>query len=131
MDMNGESKTAWFRVKEKQGMIVHEFSIPLKRTLEAAQGIGAEPGKNIKVGFEWGGLSREMKMELMSQRAAKAGLPQTCSISGCNPEQKDYKKDSVKNTSFNSSRAQTKTRMPKRYSFWVEILLADSGDVSL
>ena len=45
-----------FRSTVKQKMMVYEFGIPLRilEKLSADQVI--EPGKVVKVGFEWGGI---------------------------------------------------------------------------
>jgi hypothetical protein len=49
---SGGKKLAVFRSKSQNKMIVYEFAIPLERLTENAPGIGTEPGKTIKIGFE-------------------------------------------------------------------------------
>ncbi len=53
----------------KQRMLYCEFRIPLSRVNEA-RGIGTEPGKTIKLGFEWGGTTNEIMKTIMADRAA-------------------------------------------------------------
>lgn len=53
----------------KQRMLYCEFRIPLNRVNEA-RGIGTEPGKTIKLGFEWGGTTNEIMKTIMADRAA-------------------------------------------------------------
>ncbi len=48
--------------------IIYEFRIPLKRGEGQPVGIGTEPGKSIKVGFEWGGLTDELKKKRLAQQ---------------------------------------------------------------
>lgn len=118
----GKMKTPWFRAKKQQGTIVYELSIPLERNSKAIPGIGIEPGKNIKVGFEWGGLTKKMKMA-RGKLLAQTPLPATCSAAGCEPDQ-EGKKDSVTKSSFSNSRSTPNFRSFKQHSFWIDVQLA-------
>ncbi len=53
-----------FRYGRQQDQIVYEFRIPLCSRDHHPAGIGAEPGKDIKLGFEWGGMTAEMKEKM-------------------------------------------------------------------
>jgi len=53
-------------------MVTYEFRIPLKRGEEQPVGLGTEPGKTIKIGFEWGGLTEELKKERMARLKGKS-----------------------------------------------------------
>ena len=124
-EVNDKTRTAWFRMKEQQGMVVYEFSIPLEMVSEIDQGIGIEPGKSINVGFEWGGMTKEMQMA-MNRSAALANLPQTCATSSsCEPDH-DRKSHSKKGPSTNDSRPGSRLRGPKKYCFWVNVQLANN-----
>jgi len=123
-EVNDKARTAWFRMKEQQGMVVYEFSIPLEMVSEIDQGIGIEPGKSIKVGFEWGGMTKEMQMA-MNRDAALSNLPQTCATSSsCEPDHD--KRHSEKDPSYNDSRPGSRLRGPKKYCFWVNVQLANN-----
>ena len=124
-EINDKTRTAWFRMKEQQGKVAYEFSIPLKMVSEIDQGIGIEPGKSIKVGFEWGGVTKEIQMA-MNRDAALANLPQTCSTSGSCEPSLDRKGQFSKGSSSSSSGPGSRVRSPKRYCFWVDVQLAKS-----
>jgi len=124
-EVNDKTRTAWFRMKEQQGMVVYEFGIPLEMVSEIDQGIGIGPGKSIKVGFEWGGMTKEMKMA-MNRDADIANLPQTCATSSsCEPDL-GGKRHSKKGPSTNDSSPGSRLRGPKKYCFWVNVQLAEN-----
>jgi hypothetical protein len=61
-----------YRSAAKQRVQCFEFRIPLSRTNEP-RGIGAGPGKTIKVGFEWGGMTKEVLENQMAGMVSRAG----------------------------------------------------------
>ncbi len=122
-EVNDKTRTAWFRMKEQQGMVVYEFSIPLEMASEIDQGIGIEPGKSIKVGFEWGGMTKEMQMA-MNRDAALANLPQTCTTSSSCEPSTDKKNGNNKGSTTYDFGTRSRVRSPKKYCFWVNVLLA-------
>jgi hypothetical protein len=58
-----------YRTAGKQPLMIYEFRIPLSR-INQPGGIGSEPGKTIKLGFEWGGMTREIMKNMMADRAS-------------------------------------------------------------
>lgn len=105
---------AVFRSANQKNEIVYEFSIPLERKTERAPGVGTEPGKMVKVGFEWGGLTAEMK-------AARAARSQSTGESPMSPAV------SPEVSMDRGTRASGMPRVsegPKVYSFWVDVQLA-------
>jgi hypothetical protein len=48
-----------------QDAYTYELSLPLRKGGTSGFGIGAEPGKIISLGFEWGGVSREDRQKMM------------------------------------------------------------------
>jgi len=96
---------------KQEKMIIYEFAIPLKKMTEQASGIGTEPGKLIKVGFEWGGLTKEMKEARIRKLADTGGGPERVDRPGGS-----WSKGSSygRGTSRMSQRA-------KKYSFWVDV----------
>jgi hypothetical protein len=96
-----QTKPAIFRSESTKEMAVYEFAIPLKRVSRSAPGIDTEPGKVIKVGFEWGGMTdamRKSKLQRQSQSQNRFGEKRGLSTRSRRP--------------------------PKKYSFWVEVQLA-------
>jgi len=111
----GEVSPAVFRTTKQEKTIMYEFVIPLKRAAELAPGIGTEPGKTVKVCFEWGGMTKEMKEARMKRlKAASGGGPPTSSRAGGSWS---------KGSDYASSMPGAK-RNPKKYSFWVDVQLA-------
>jgi hypothetical protein len=90
-----------------------EFRIPLDREKQAA-GIGATPGGNIKVGFEWGGLTEEMKARRLKGMMAESELRP-------NPPQSDEYVDRGLRTQTDIEMSKTS---PKKYFFWLDVKLA-------
>jgi len=111
-----EIRQAVFRSMKQEKMIVYEFAIPLKNMTEQASGIGTEPGKLIKVGFEWGGLTKEMKEARIRKLADTGGSPERADMPGGS-----WSKGSSygRGTSGLSQSA-------KKYSFWVDVQIGQN-----
>ena len=60
-----EVEPATFRDRLSPQVSVVEFRIPLARLVEA--GAAAVPGESIKLGFEWGGMTSEMRSAYMAR----------------------------------------------------------------
>ena len=101
----GEVKEAVFRSQRQGQGLGYEFAIPLQRLTESAPGVGAEPGAVIKVAFEWGGMTEELRARQL-QRAAK----------------------SESDSRFGQSKAVTarSVRNPAKYTRWVDVQLAEN-----
>ena len=111
---SSEIKPAVFRVMKQQKSLVFEFAFNLKRMMEQVPGSGIEPGKKVKVGFEWGGMTKEMKTEVKRRSAA---LERTRSSGG----------DEVDNRASAGAGSSVPMGLlsgPKKYSFWVDVQLA-------
>ena len=63
-----------YRSAARQRVQCFEFRIPLSRANEA-RGVGTEPGKTIKLGFEWGGMTSEVMKEMMAGMSSASGMP--------------------------------------------------------
>ncbi|MGA2534108.1 MAG: hypothetical protein ABSG19_13855 [Candidatus Aminicenantales bacterium] len=62
-----------YRAANNKRVAVYEFRIPLSRVNQPG-GIGSEPGKTIKLGFEWGGMTTEIMKNVMADRAASGAV---------------------------------------------------------
>lgn len=99
--------------------LTYEFRIPLRRGEDQPVGIGTEPGKSIKVGFEWGGLTKEAKQRKLAGQieGGTAGRAQ----GGTGNFGRSERGASTSTTgglgSFRGIRA-------KKYSFWTDVTLA-------
>jgi len=104
-------RPALFKVAPEEKSLVYEVSVPLARIHELAAGVGAEPGKTVMVGFEWGGPT-EAQRKQAARAAGSAGIANEQITRGGDIE------------------SMTKTgggRVPPKYSFWAGIKLAVAG----
>ena len=111
---SSEIKPAVFRVMKQQKSLVFEFAINLKRMMEQAPGLGIEPGKKVKVGFEWGGMTKEMKAEVKRR-------------SGTLERSRSPSDDALSNRASEGAGSSVPLGIPsgpKKYSFWVDVQLA-------
>jgi hypothetical protein len=69
-----------YRAANSKRVTVYEFRIPLSRVNQPG-GIGTEPGKTIKLGFEWGGMTTEIMRNVMANRAASGAVARQGSAS--------------------------------------------------
>jgi hypothetical protein len=106
-------KPAAFRVMKQQNLLVFELAIPLKRMTEQTSAVGIEPGKKVAIGFEWGGMTEEMRKEAKRRSAA---LERTRSSS-------DDAADNTAGAGVGSSVPMGLLSGPAKYSFWVEVQL--------
>lgn len=113
LEVPAEAKPALYRMqKEQEGSIGFEFAIPLTKEADLAPGIGTEPGKQIKVGFEWGGLTESMKQARMERfRSRSERSAETVS------------EQPAGGTTASTARGR---RSPKKYDFWVDVKLASN-----
>jgi len=102
-----------FRIGRQENMVFYEFRIPLVARDVHPTGIGAEPGKDVKVGFEWGGLTKEMR-EAMRGRARGTATGS------------DANRDEVTTGTYMGAPPSTGPGGPKKYSFWVDVKLAQA-----
>ncbi len=106
--------------KSKRGknMVIYEFRIPLKRGERQLAGIGTEPGKSIKIGFEWGGMTKEMRAELMRRRAAGSKVSdRSVSLRGNVKSERE---------GISGDYSMPIRGRAKKYSFWVDVKLAQN-----
>ncbi|HVP91631.1 MAG TPA: hypothetical protein VMS75_10505 [Terriglobales bacterium] len=102
-----------YRTTKKQRAQSYEFRIPLSRVNQVA-GIGAEPGRTIKLGFEWGGLTDEMKRDMMGPRG----------LSGPNPGLSDSLANERNDSAGGSGAVLRHDPRTRQHSFWIDLKLA-------
>jgi hypothetical protein len=111
-EATADAKPAVFRMHQDQEKnVAFEFAVPLARVAELAPGIGTEAGKQIKVGFEWGGMTEAMKQARMNRFKS----------------QSERSAATVSETPAGGTRASTSRgrHTPKKYDFWVDVQLAN------
>ena len=115
-------KGAAFNVSVQQDAVTYEFRVPLKNLVGAIAKSAAEPGEILGVGFEWGGLTDEMRKAYMkgdasggtgrmgiSEGGRGGGGAQGVGFDGASP------------ASLTALR-----KMTKKYFFWTVVRMAKS-----
>jgi len=114
----GESEGPSFRLKEKKKMMVYELMMPLRVLEKLSADQRMEPGKTVKVGFEWGGLTEKMKAARMARIEAAASRE-------ADSRAKDVtERDISRRMQRSATGAPESKKGPKKYSFWVDVNLA-------
>jgi len=111
---------AVFRSQKGKDAFVYEFAIPLKKEAEMAPGIGTEPGKQIMIGFKWGGMTKEMKEQRLKKAAAQGsqGRAGSGSQSGITSERGGGR------GGLSGSLSSIRKYGPKEHDFWVDVRLS-------
>lgn len=105
-----------FKVDQKGNAFVYEFKIPLIRSETSPRGMGVGPGQSLKIGFEWGGMTEALMKRLSAQRGGS-----DASAEGRAGSVIDSRRGGSGGTPRSAS-----GRMPKKYSFWIDVKLAQS-----
>jgi hypothetical protein len=114
-----------YRAVSEKRLVVYEFRIPLSR-INQPGGIGTEPGQTIKLGFEWGGMTREIMKNMMADRAssgARASGRAVSSDSGFGDSSDDDQGGSGGGMGIPGAGMSRDPRY-KKHSFWVDVKLA-------
>ncbi len=113
------TKPAIFRSQKGKDAFVHEFAIPLKKEAEMAPGIGTEPGKQIMIGFKWGGMTNEMKEQRLKKAVARGSQAKAGSGS-----QSGITSERGGGGGLSGSLSSIRKYGPKEYNFWVDVQLS-------
>jgi len=108
-----EIEPAVFRIGSENRVMVYEIAVPLKRPLPDAAGVGCEPGGILKIGFEWGGMTDELRKKMIEQQMSSGRR-----TSGAAD-------DWAHVNARGGSSVPRQSRNPKRHSFWVDVQLAE------
>ncbi len=114
-------KPPTFRYTKKEEATVFEFRIPLSRENQPG-GIGVAAGGTFKIGFEWGGLTKEMQ---------EARLARVASASERGVERDTASEDHARGGETGGFAAGGPSsglsrKGPQKYSFWLDVKLASS-----
>jgi hypothetical protein len=124
-----EVRPAVFETRTFEDRIVYEFAIPLERLYDMAPGVGTVPGETVKVGFEWGGITDEMKEQRAKLAAAMASKARDEGATGLTTERHVSSGMSQSDPTLKYDRASSfaqsmRGSTPPEYSFWVDVKLA-------
>lgn len=117
----GRTEQPVFRAMKGKNASIYEFRVPLKKPDDQSPGIGIEPGKNVTVGFEWGGMTKELIEQLMKRRASGKVSDTDPSIRG---DKWSTERDYVRGGDTRSPERMRIAGRYKKYSFWVDVKLA-------
>ena len=122
---NADKKPAKYNVKMQENALINEFAIPLDRKTDLAPGIGTKPGKIIKVGFEWGGMTAEMRKAWIKNRAsgAKTQVRSPTNIQSESGRGRGASASPALATQGTGNLTALR-KASKKYSFWVDVQLA-------
>lgn len=107
---------ALFRIGKSGQAEVYEFKIPLSRVEGAA-----EPGSAIKVGFEWGGMTKEIMKNIMAGRASSGSVARDRGVSSSSGFSDSSGEGGGGGPDF---AAFTHDKRYSKHSFWVDAKLA-------
>jgi hypothetical protein len=118
-ETQGNADPPVFRIARGQdGSMVYEFRVPLASRDVHPAGVGSRPGESIKLGFEWGGMTKEMRAAMMG----RGDMPDQSRVST-----EDARGERAENESAGSSPSLARSAQgPKQYSFWVDLKLAQA-----
>ncbi len=110
-----------FRVGRSGKSIVYEFRVPLAAQNVYTAGIGFQPGQSLRIGFEWGGMTPQMRQAMMARMASESSLARASetsldrTISGA---------DDISGLGSSGGGGPRLGSTPKKYSFWVDVKLS-------
>lgn len=119
----GPSDPPTFRHHLKPNLSVVEFRIPLAR-IAGASGAVAAPGSTLKLGFEWGGMTPEMRSAYMARMADSTS--QASGNRGGGDLGQALKGDVDDSASLGGLGGRPDPRT-KKHSFWIDVKLAAQG----
>ena len=117
------TSSATFRTSKVQNEIIFEYQLPVALLQDPALTIQWDMAQPLKLGFEWGGMTAEMKQALAARvggRGATAGAAATSlegQISGGHEGGGDFRAPE-------SSLADSRRGIPKKYDFWIDLKIA-------
>jgi len=116
---SGETEPPAFRLsKSPEGFLVYELRAPLAQRDVYPAGVGSGPGQLIRLGFEWGGMTPEIRAAMMG----RGQMPDQSQVSG-----EDARGERAENEDAGSSPSLARTAQgPKQYSFWIDLKLAQA-----
>lgn len=122
-----EVESPTFRLQKQGKTVVYEFRIPLaSRELHPA-GAAVAPGESLKIGFEWGGLTEEMKKAIASGIGAEGVRAGATDTSFDTTLRGGDENEGLSRGTSRSDASPELSRMrqgPKKYSFWADVRLA-------
>jgi len=117
---SGPADPPTFRDQLKRELSVVELRIPLAYLAQA--GVVAAPGANLKLGFEWGGMTKEMRSAYMARMADSGSQARSQGGGEFDPAQKGNEGGDA---GTGGPMGGQPNRDTKKYDFWIDVKLAD------
>ena len=108
-----------YRVGRVQGRVVYEIGFPLAFLEDPASQAKWDPAKPIEIGFEWGGLTEEMKKARAEQASEMAGA----GGGGGGGEEGEGGGGGSRGGGMSMGGGR---RTPLKYDFWVDVKIAQN-----
>ena len=109
-----------YRAMLKERTVNYECRVPFSALGIQPSALSLESGKGLKIGFEWGGMTKEMREAMMANQASDASRARATDSSI--EQQIDGGGDEV----GEGGPSLGFTRGPKKYSFWIDVKLAQN-----
>lgn len=113
-----------YRLAKVEKALVLEYIIPLALLKDPNAATAFDPAKPLKVGFEWGGMTDEMRRqrasEIGDQNARGGNGDVAMAVSGGVGERSESDSGGASSASLEGMR-----RGPKKYDFWIDLKLAE------
>jgi hypothetical protein len=115
-----------YRVGRAQKRMVFEYAIPLALLTDPNQKPVLDPAKPFHLGFEWGGMTEEMKKQSLAETGdANVQVDSSASamaVSAGVGEKGEGSEGGGRSVSIEDG---IRRRMPKKYDFWIDLKLGD------
>jgi len=115
-----------YRNMVQEKTVIFEFSVPLQRLADLSADIGADPGKTIQVCFEWGGATKVMKEAVAADIGAQGAQARPEGATGGLTDERGASGGLGDLEGQSESLAAMRRRIPKQYSFWAAVKLAQN-----
>jgi len=119
---SGPADPPTYRDKLSRELSVVEFRIPLARLVPAGGAVAA-PGANLKLGFEWGGMTSEMRSAYMARMGDSGSQARGQGGGSFDPAQKGREEGGGGSGGIEGGIARPDPRT-KKHSFWIDVQLA-------
>lgn len=112
-----------FRLGRSGKSVIYEFRVPMAPQSTYVAGIGFQPGQALRIGFEWGGMTQEMRKAMMA-RMAEQGTQARATDTSLERTLSGGEGDESLMMSGGGGAPLRST--PKKYSFWVDLKIAQN-----
>ncbi len=119
--VSGPADPPTFRDQLKRELSVVEFRIPLAYLAKA--GAVAAPGASLKLGFEWGGMTKEMRSAYMARMADSGSRASQGDVKSTGEDNKWAAREG--GGGEGGPLGGQPNRDTKKYNFWIDVQLAN------